>query len=124
MLLGESSQTPDVAACANIRFGSVGPAMALCQWSHRTNSFASWLSTGTYFGAYSMAGGIGATVGNTTTGVAFDVGSSIGFIGLPWAIMVVTGLVSALGLLALDRSYPAQKAGSLTATTPHRDMYR
>ena len=57
--LGESSQRPDVAAWANIRFGSVGPAMEACQLSHSTNSLASWCSTGTYFGSKHRIGSPG-----------------------------------------------------------------
>ncbi|MFN8540355.1 MAG: MFS transporter [Thermomicrobiales bacterium] len=58
---------------------------------------------GTYFGFYSVASAIGVTVGNTVTGAALDTGKDSGLAGLPWLLMILIGLGSAIGVAALDR---------------------
>jgi MFS family permease len=58
---------------------------------------------GTYYGVYSVASAIGVTVGNTLTGAAFDTGGSGGLNSLPWLLMILIGLASAIGVSALDR---------------------
>ncbi len=50
MLVGASSNAPEVAAWANIRFGSVGPGMELNHRSQTTNSRARAFRTGNWSG--------------------------------------------------------------------------
>lgn len=58
---------------------------------------------GTYYGFYTLASAIGVTIGNTVMGAALDTGQSGGLSGLPWLLMALTGLASAVGVAALDR---------------------
>jgi MFS family permease len=57
----------------------------------------------TYFGFYSMAGGIGSTVGNALVGAALDAQSHPTLVGLPWGLMLALGAGAAATLRHLDR---------------------
>ena len=59
---------------------------------------------GTYYGAYYLALGLGATVGNVVLGYTFDLGRAVGLEGLSWALLGGLGLASAVAIAALDRS--------------------
>jgi MFS family permease len=58
---------------------------------------------GTYTGVFWMWSGIGATIGNTVTGLAFDAQRSAGLTALPWAVMVGLGVISAVAVAAATR---------------------
>lgn len=57
----------------------------------------------THYGFYSLAAGVGATVGNAAIGLALDLQDRPGLAGLPWALMIALGAGSALALRGLDR---------------------
>ncbi|MCS6801067.1 MAG: MFS transporter [Chloroflexota bacterium] len=58
---------------------------------------------GTYTGVFWMWSGIGATIGNTLTGFAFDAQRTAGLTALPWALLVGLGLLSALAVALVTR---------------------
>jgi MFS family permease len=58
---------------------------------------------GTYTGIFWMWSGIGATLGNTVTGFAFDAQRTAGLAALPWALLVGLGLVSAIAVAIVTR---------------------
>jgi len=60
--------------------------------------------TGTYFGVFSMAGGLATTITTAASGVAFDLAERAGIPSLPWLLMTAIGLASAAAMYALDRS--------------------
>lgn len=68
----------------------------------------------TYFGFYWMWSGIGATIGNTATGFAFDLQDQLGLPGLPWMFMIAFGGISAVSMVLLTRS------GQLDEPVPER----
>lgn len=57
----------------------------------------------TYYGFYSMAGGLGTMTGNALLGAALDAQSHPALAALPWAIMVGIGAGAALAIRGLDR---------------------
>jgi MFS family permease len=57
----------------------------------------------TYYGFYSMAGGLGTMTGNALLGAALDAQSHPALAALPWAIMVAIGAGAALAMRGLDR---------------------
>ncbi len=57
----------------------------------------------TYYGFYSMAGGLGTMTGNALLGAALDAQSHPALAALPWAIMVAIGAGAALAIRGLDR---------------------
>ena len=57
----------------------------------------------TYYGFYSMAGGLGTMTGNALLGAALDAQSHPALAALPWAIMVAIGVGAALAMRGLDR---------------------
>mgnify|MGYP001233315061 CR=1 FL=1 len=65
--------------------------------------------TATYFGVYSMASGIGATVGNIAIGLSFDKQDELGLNGLPWLLMVALGCGCALFMRILSRRQEFQE---------------
>ncbi|MEV0973491.1 MDR family MFS transporter [Microtetraspora glauca] len=60
--------------------------------------------TGTYYGLYNAFSGIGILLGNLASGWAMDVGDARGFPALPWLLLLIAGLVSALAVRRLDRA--------------------
>jgi hypothetical protein len=72
--------------------------------------------TAVYFGTYSMGAGIGAMIGNTVTGLAFDAQDTIGLPGLPWTILIGLGLVCSISVRLLSRRRELQDAGQPTPT--------
>ena len=58
---------------------------------------------GTYFGMHALVQGVGAALGNTAGGMAFEVARVSTYPGLPWLLMVVVGIVSAVSMIVLDR---------------------
>lgn len=58
---------------------------------------------GTYFGVYSMISGIATTATNTLFGAALDFGVRIDVPALPWLLMTMIGLASALAMHLLER---------------------
>lgn len=58
---------------------------------------------GTYTGVFWMWSGIGATLGNTLTGFAFDAQRTAGLTALPWALLVGLGLISAVAVALVTR---------------------
>jgi MFS family permease len=60
-------------------------------------------TVGTYYGFYNTLAGIGIAAGNLLTGLALDTGRAIGVPALPWLALVVTGLLCAAAVAALDR---------------------
>jgi MFS family permease len=69
---------------------------------------------GTYYGFYSVASAIGVTVGNTVSGAALDTGKDSGLASLPWLLMILIGLGSAIGVAALDRRGQLSPASAAT----------
>jgi MFS family permease len=71
----------------------------------------------TYFGFYWMLNGLGATVGNTFTGLAFDLETQYDVPGLPWMFLTAIGMLSAAALWRFDRGFrvpePAREEPSL-----------
>jgi MFS family permease len=63
----------------------------------------------THYGLYNTICGIGIAVGNLATGAAMDLARKLGAQWAPWLVLALIGLVSALGMHALNR------AGLLTA---------
>ncbi|MFN8532604.1 MAG: MFS transporter [Dehalococcoidia bacterium] len=59
---------------------------------------------GTYTGVFWMWSGIGATIGNTISGLAFDAQRTSGLTPLPWIFMVALGLVSSVAVWLVIRS--------------------
>jgi dipeptide/tripeptide permease len=57
----------------------------------------------TYYGFYSMAGGLGTMTGNALLGAALDAQSHPALASLPGAIMVGIGATAALAIRGLDR---------------------
>jgi hypothetical protein len=57
----------------------------------------------TYYGFYSMAGGLGTMTGNALLGAALDAQGHPALAALPWAIMVGIGAGAALAIRGLDR---------------------
>ncbi|MCC7370327.1 MAG: MFS transporter [Chloroflexi bacterium] len=77
----------------------------------------------TYFGMYALVQGVGAALGNLAGGAALGVAATSGWAGLPWALMVLVGLLCAASLTAIERAgwlQPAQPrpVGSATPTMP------
>ncbi|GIW08198.1 MAG: putative ABC transporter, permease protein [Dehalococcoidia bacterium] len=58
---------------------------------------------GTYTGVFWMWSGIGATIGNTVSGLAFDAQRTAGLTALPWFLMVSLGTLSALAVGLVTR---------------------
>ncbi len=58
---------------------------------------------GTYYGLLSVAGGIAAAVGNSVSGLAFDLARAANLAPLPWLLMLLVGGASAATILSLDR---------------------
>ncbi|WNV77685.1 MFS transporter [Geodermatophilus sp. DSM 44513] len=69
-----------------------------------------WVAT--HYGLYNTVVGVGITVGNLVTGAVLDAARAAQLSALPWAVLVLLGLVSAAAVRALDRG------GRLTAATP------
>jgi hypothetical protein len=67
---------------------------------------------GTYTGVFWMWSGIGATLGNTVTGLAFDAQRNLGLTALPWILMTALGLISAIAVAAVVRSRAFAEAAS------------
>jgi MFS family permease len=67
---------------------------------------------GTYTGVFWMWSGIGATAGNFLVGLAFDAQRTSGLVGLPWALLVTLGVLSALSIWRVLRSGPLAPAAS------------
>jgi len=59
--------------------------------------------TATYFGVFSMASGIGATLGNLTMGYTFEKQADLNLMGPPWLVMVAIGGACAALMLVLGR---------------------
>lgn len=59
---------------------------------------------GTYYGLFYMVGGLTAAVGNSLTGLAFDLARAYGLDALPWLLLTLCGLTSAAFVLALGRA--------------------
>jgi Na+/melibiose symporter-like transporter len=57
----------------------------------------------TYFGVFSMAGGLATAVSTFAVGAAFDASARVGLPALPWLFMTLIGLGSAAGMALLDR---------------------
>ncbi len=60
--------------------------------------------TGTYYGLYNAFSGVGILLGNLASGWAMDLGRAHGVPGLPWLLLVIAGLGSALTIRGLDRA--------------------
>jgi len=58
---------------------------------------------GTHFGFYSLASGLGTTVGNTALGFTFDLQRRPELAGLPWLCLIALGTAAGAFLLRLDR---------------------
>lgn len=49
-----------------------------------------------------MLGGIAAAVGNSATGLVFDIAESNGLEALPWILLTLVGLASAAAVMVLE----------------------
>jgi MFS family permease len=58
---------------------------------------------GTYYGLNNLLSGVGILFGNTLSGMADGLARTTGIAGLPWLLLFALGLLSALGLKAVDR---------------------
>jgi len=58
---------------------------------------------GTYFGFYTLASGLGTTVGNTAMGLTFDLQSRPELAGLPWLCLIALGTAAGAFVRRLDR---------------------
>jgi MFS family permease len=59
---------------------------------------------GTYYGLYNLLSGLGILAGNLLSGAALDLGRTLGLPGLPWLLLLVAGMLSALGVHRLERA--------------------
>ena len=110
--LGPSTGTHGGAGAALTRLGPTMIAMALLSVGMMVVSpfsmamvprFARDRLIATYYGFYSMAGGLGTMTGNALLGAALDAQSHPALAALPWAIMVAIGAGAALAMRGLDR---------------------
>lgn len=67
---------------------------------------------GTYFGVYYLSLGLGGLAGNLLVGAGFDLARRSGLDGLPWALLLLVGCLSAASVAALERR------GALAPTEP------
>lgn len=60
-----------------------------------------------------MLGGIAAAVGNSATGLVFDIAESNSLEALPWLLLTLVGLASAAAIMVLERlgKMPGKKGG-------------
>lgn len=58
---------------------------------------------GTYYGLLGVAGGVAAAVGNSVSGLLFDLARASSLAPLPWIAMVLAGVASAATILTLDK---------------------
>ncbi|MGD3108163.1 MFS transporter [Streptomyces sp. YGL11-2] len=65
----------------------------------------------THYGLYNTVCGIGITLGNLLTGAALDTARAAGLPALPWAALLLLGLVCAAALRALHRTGRLAPAG-------------
>ncbi|WP_336208742.1 MFS transporter [Nonomuraea sp. LPB2021202275-12-8] len=70
---------------------------------------------GTYYGLYNLLSGVGLLAGNLLAGALVDVARSRGLAGLPWLLLAVAGLTSALAVRRLDRRDRLPSAGQVPA---------
>lgn len=73
---------------------------------------------GTYYGLFYVIGGIAAAVGNSATGLVFDIAEANDLEALPWLVLTLVGLTSAGAILSLDSlgKLPHKNTGYGTGT--------
>jgi MFS family permease len=89
---------------------TLGVAVAQPFVLDRTPAFGRSALTGTYLGAYAMAAGLAAAIGNTAVGYATDLGIRLDTPWLPWMLLVSYGLACAvlIGVLRARAAFPRQ----------------
>ncbi len=85
---------------------SIGSSLASAPQQEITAQLANPAAKGAYFGFSALAFAIGGGLGNAFSGVLLDLGKQIGWLGLPWIIVALCGLLTALALWFFERQVP------------------
>jgi hypothetical protein len=91
-----------VLACATLL--AIGTMMVFPFEMATIASLSGGRLIGTYYGLYNLLSGIGILAGNLLSGAAMDLARSTGVTSAPWLLLLVAGLLSAVGVRRLDRS--------------------
>lgn len=105
-LMGFATTFPQLLAC--VALYSLGTMLVYPLQQTLTARLAPPALVGSYFGFSAISLGLGGAVGNFMGGVLVDFGKQVGFLPLPWLILLLIGLLTALGLRWALRDIPTQ----------------